>query len=276
MSTCVIGGFKDENDRTTRYVDELIDPQQNKLKNSSEIKNEVSIHSLPKFEHELQGKVRNVYFCENCVVILTTDRLSAFDRKVCEIPFKGKVLNKLSVWWFRQTKNIVPNYFLGSPHSNIIVGRKCEVFPVEFVMRGYITGSTATSLWTNYAQGKRSYCGHQLVDGLIKNQKLDASLLTPTTKSDEHDTLISADEIVSQGLMSQDEWNTCTEYAHRLFAHGQAIARSRGLILVDTKYEFGVASDGEILLVDELHTPDSSRYWVAETYVQRMQNGEVC
>ena len=172
--------------------------------------------------------------------------------------------------------NIVPNYFLGSPHSNIIVGKKCDVFPVEFVMRGYITGSTGTSMWTNYAQGKRSYCGHQLADGLIKNQKLDANLLTPTSKSDEHDALISAEEIVSSGLMSQDAWNTCAEYAHKLFAHGQEVARSRGLILVDTKYEFGVSStDGAVLLVDELHTPDSSRYWVAETYDQRMQNGEV-
>eukprot|EP01034_Spumella_vulgaris_P027478 gene27478-34199_t len=141
-------------------------------------------------------------------------------------------------------------------------------------MRGYITGSTATSMWTNYVKGNRIYCGHHLPDNLIKNQKLDANLLTPTTKSDEHDALISASEIVANGLMSQAAWDTCADYAQKLFAYGQEVARSKGLILVDTKYEFGVDSGGAVLLVDELHTPDSSRYWVAETYDQRMAAGE--
>lgn len=142
-------------------------------------------------------------------------------------------------------------------------------------MRGYITGTTSTSMWTNYKQGVRDYCGHLLPDGLVKNQKLDQNKLTPTTKDDTHDELISADKVVSSGRMSQADWDTCAKYAHALFALGQELAAQRGLILVDTKYEFGKDKEGNILLVDEIHTPDSSRYWVKDSYDARMSAGEV-
>jgi phosphoribosylaminoimidazole-succinocarboxamide synthase len=164
---------------------------------------------------------------------------------------------------------------LGSPHPNITIGKKCTVFPVEFVMRGYITGSTSTSMWTNYAKGVRNYCGHMLLDGLIKNQKLDAIKLTPTTKDDVHDELISAGEVVSSGRMSQQDWDVCASYAHKLFAFGQEKSLEKGLILVDTKYEFGKDDEGNIFLIDEIQTPDSSRYWIADTYEARMAAGEV-
>jgi phosphoribosylaminoimidazole-succinocarboxamide synthase len=142
-------------------------------------------------------------------------------------------------------------------------------------MRGYITGSTSTSLWTNYSKGVRNYCGHIFPDGLRKNQKLDGNKLTPTTKSDEHDELISAEEIIKQGYLTEEDWNQCAIYAHALFEFGQEVAKKNGLILVDTKYEFGKDADGNIVVADEIHTPDSSRYWVADTYDAKFANGEV-
>jgi len=216
------------------------------------------------------GKVRDVYVCGDCIVMVATDRQSAFDRQLASVPFKGQVLNQTSLWWFGQTAHIVPNHVISSPHANITVGKKCSVFPVEFVMRGYITGSTSTSIWTNYKAGVRQYCGHTLPEGLVKNQKLPANLLTPTTKDDTHDELISAEEIVSTGRMSQEDWDTCAAYAHAVFAFSQQVALGKGLILVDTKYEFGKTADGQILLVDEVQTPDSSRYWLADSYAARM------
>jgi phosphoribosylaminoimidazole-succinocarboxamide synthase len=205
------------------------------------------------------GKVRDIYECANTMVLITTDRQSAFDRNLASIPFKGQVLNLTSQWWFSQTQHIIRNHIIGCPHPNTTVGRKCTVFSVEFVMRGYITGSTNTSLWTHYSNGVREYCGHHIPDGLVKNQKLERNLLTPTTKDDKHDELISAEEVVAQGRMTQEEWDTCAEAAQALFAFGQEIAAKRGLILVDTKYEFGKDADGNITLLDEIHTPDSRR-----------------
>jgi phosphoribosylaminoimidazole-succinocarboxamide synthase len=181
-----------------------------------------------------------------------------------------------SNWWFNLTKDLVPNHLIASPHPNVTICKRCTVFPVEFVVRGYITGSTSTSMWTNYAKGVRNYCGHLLPEDLQKNQKLSHVMLTPTTKDDTHDELISAEEIISSGRMTQQEWETCRDYALKLFEFSQQVALTRGLLLVDTKYEFGRDIEtGEILLIDEIQTPDSSRYWLAHSYEERFAAQQV-
>ena len=220
------------------------------------------------------GKVRDQYDFGDRVALITTDRQSAFDRVLASIPFKGQVLNLTSAWWFDQTKDIIPNQVLDVPDPNVTLAKKCDVFPIEFVVRGYITGSTSTSLWTVYNNGDREYCGNDLPEGLLKNQKLDANMLTPTTKEEHHDRPISPDEIVSEGWMTQADWDYCSQKALELFAFGQKKTAESGMILVDTKYEMGRDSDGEILLIDEIHTPDSSRYWIAKTYDERMAAGQ--
>eukprot|EP00891_Asterochloris_glomerata_P004412 jgi/Astpho2/4412/Aster-00030 len=222
----------------------------------------------------MQGKVRDTYDFGDRLVIITTDRQSAFDRILAEVPFKGQVLNQTSAWWMQHTQHITPNALLSTPDPNVSVMRKCAVFPVEFVMRGFLTGSTDTSLWTHYAAGERQYCGHSFPDGLRKNARLHSNMVTPTTKSAEHDVPISAEEIVAQGLMSQAEWDKVSTAALQLFEFGQREAASRGLLLVDTKYEFGKDADGNILLIDEMHTPDSSRYWLADSYEERHAAGQ--
>ncbi|KAK8798810.1 hypothetical protein WA158_007894 [Blastocystis sp. Blastoise] len=220
------------------------------------------------------GKVRDRFEVDNKVVLSTTDRLSGFDRILCSVPFKGQVLNLTSAWWFKQTEHIIPNHVLSVPDANVTIGMKCTPFPIEFVVRGYITGSTSTSMWTNYANGVRNYCGIQLPEGLVKNQKLWENMITPTTKSDVHDELIGLKEIVSRGIMSQEDLDYCAEKALEIFNFGQKVARDHGLLLVDTKYEFGKDENGQIRLIDEIHTPDSSRYWIASTYAQRMAEGK--
>ena len=220
-----------------------------------------------------EGKVRDRYDLGDRIVLITTDRQSAFDRVLAAIPFKGQVLNMTSAWWFEQTRHIVPNQVSSIPDPNVTIAKKCTVFPIEFVVRGYITGTTNTSLWTVYQSGQRRYCGIDLPDGLVKNQKLPTNYLTPTTKAEDHDRPISPDEIVSENWMTADDWEQCSRIAQELFAFGQAEAAERGLILVDTKYEMGRDETGEILLIDEIHTPDSSRYWTADSYQQRMREG---
>ena len=220
------------------------------------------------------GKVRDQYDLGDQVALITTDRQSAFDRVLASIPFKGQVLNLTSAWWFSQTKHIIPNQVISVPDPNVTLAKKCEVFPIEFVVRGYITGSTSTSLWTVYNNGDREYCGNILSEGLKKNQKLEANMLTPTTKEEHHDRPIAPPEIVSEGWMSQEDWDYCSQKALALFAFGQQKAAEHGLILVDTKYEMGRDTDGTICLIDEIHTPDSSRYWIAETYDERMSAGQ--
>ena len=216
------------------------------------------------------GKVRDQYDLGDQVALITTDRQSAFDRVLASIPFKGQVLNLTSAWWFSQTKHIIPNQVISVPDPNVTLAKKCEVFSIEFVVRGYITGSTSTSLWTVYNNGDREYCGNILSEGLKKNQKLEANMLTPTTKEEHHDRPIAPPEIVSEGWMTQEDWDYCSQKALALFAFGQQKAAEHGLILVDTKYEMGRDTDGTIRLIDEIHTPDSSRYWIAETYDERM------
>ena len=234
-------------------------------------------------QHEVNhyvGKVRDRYDDGKHVVLITTDRLTAFDRPIAMIPFKGQVLNLVSLWWFKQTEHIVKNQLLSSNshgnaiHPNVTLARRCKTFPIEFVMRGYIAGSSGTSLWTHYSKGVRSYCGFDIPNGLEKNQKLPMNLCTPTTKSDEHDELIDAETIVKDGWMTKEDWEFCSSKAYELFAFGQKTALKHGLILVDTKYEFGRDLEtGEILLIDEIHTPDCSRYWVADTYDKCMAEG---
>lgn len=219
------------------------------------------------------GKVRDVYELEDKIILVSTDRQSAFDRILAEIPFKGQVLNQTSTWWFKKTSHIIANHVIDTPDPNVTVAKKCTVFPVEFIVRGYITGSTSTSAWLNYEKGVREFCGNTLPEGMKKNQKFERPIVTPTTKSDEHDRSISPSEIIKEGLMTQEEWNFTAGKALELFRFGQAIAEQHGLILVDTKYEFGKDSEGNIILIDEIHTPDSSRYWIAKTYDEKFTAG---
>lgn len=220
-----------------------------------------------------QGKVRDSYDLGDKLLLITTDRLSAFDRHLALIPYKGQVLNLISAWWFDQTQAIVPNHMLEVPDPNVMLVKKCRVFPIEVIVRGYITGTTDTSLWTQYQNGVRDYCGNQLPEGLVKNQVLKAPMLTPTTKEKTHDRPISPQEIVTENWMTEAEWDEVSAAALRLFNYGAAVAAQHGLILVDTKYEFGRDADGRIVIVDELHTPDSSRYWLKYSYEDRMTQG---
>ena len=220
------------------------------------------------------GKVRDQYEFDDKIILITTDRQSAFDRVLASIPFKGQVLNLTSAWWFEQTKHIIKNQVIDIPDPNITIAKKCKVFPIEFVVRGYITGSTSTSLWTVYKNGDREYCGNKLEEGLVKNQKLEQNMLTPTTKEEEHDRPISPKEIVKEGWMTQEDWDFCSNKALELFSFGQKKAAENGMILVDTKYEMGKDDDGNIVLIDEIHTPDSSRYWIEKTYQERIEKAE--
>ncbi|MEE9573178.1 MAG: phosphoribosylaminoimidazolesuccinocarboxamide synthase [Candidatus Neomarinimicrobiota bacterium] len=240
---------------------------------SKELNNCITETDLP-VGKKYRGKVRDVYDIDNKLILITTDRQSAFDRILAAIPLKGQVLNLTSAWWFEETKHIVKNHVVDLPDANVIIAEKCEVFPIEFVVRGYITGSTSTSLWTVYKNGSRNYCGINLPEGLVKNQRLTASMLTPTTKEKEHDRPISPEEIISEGWMVKDDWEAASEIALQLFIFGQKKALENGLILVDTKYEFGRDSNENIVLVDEIHTPDSSRYWISETYNDRFNSGQ--
>ncbi|XP_078432943.1 purin 7 isoform X1 [Wolffia australiana] len=229
--------------------------------------------SVPGLSSKSRGKVRDVYEAGEYLVLVTTDRQSAFDRILASIPFKGQVLNQTSQWWFNKTQDITPNAVVCTPDPNVTIARKCTVFPVEFVVRGFVTGSTDTSLWTVYNKGIRNYCGNILSEGMVKNQKLPTNILTPTTKAIDHDVPVTPKEIIELGLMTQEEFEEASSKALRLFAFGQKVALDHGLVLVDTKYEFGKASDGSILLIDEVHTPDSSRYWIADSYEERFANG---
>lgn len=225
--------------------------------------------SFLKIPDQKKGKVRDSYDLGDRLLLITTDRQSAFDRVLANIPFKGQVLNQVSAFWFEKTKHIVKNHVLSIPDPNVTIATKCKVFPIEFVVRGYLTGSTDTSAWTLYSKGIRNICGNKLPDGMVKNQKFDMPLLTPTTKSDAHDESISSEEIVSRGIIDEATWKKLEKIVFELFNLGTEIAAKNGLILVDTKYELGTDQNGGIVLIDEIHTPDSSRYWIKETYEER-------
>lgn len=219
------------------------------------------------------GKVRDVYIQKDRVILISSDRYSAFDRNLALIPYKGQVLTQVSRFWFEQTKDIVKNHVIDFPDPNVVVGEKCKVIPIEMVVRGYITGITGTSLWTLYQKGERDFSDFILPDGMKKNQKLNNPVLTPTTKSADHDRPLSSKVILEEKIVSADLWKQLSDTAIKLFKRGQEVALKHGLILVDTKYEFGINQKGELVLVDEIHTPDSSRYWQAKTYEERIAKG---
>jgi len=213
------------------------------------------------------GKVRDIYSHNGQKVLITTDRVSAFDRVLGAIPFKGQVLNQLSAWWFDQVSDVVANHVIAVPDPNVMIAHEADVLPVEVIVRGYITGVTSTSLWTLYEKGERQPYGIPLPDGLKKNDPLPTPIITPTTKATggAHDERLTRAEILERGIVEKSLWEQVEQAALAIFARGQTVARKAGLILVDTKYEFGLI-DGKLALVDEVHTPDSSRYWIAETY----------
>ena len=221
-----------------------------------------------------KGKVRDIYLLEDKRILITTDRQSAFDHVLGAIPLKGQVLNKTAKYWFDQTADIVPNQVLDVPDPNVTVARELDMLPVEIVVRRYLTGSTDTSVWTNYNNGVRKFCGVDLPDGMIKNQKFDEAIITPTTKAEDHDESISPQEIVERGLVDAERWAEVEEVALKLFARGTELAAQRGLILVDTKYEMGLDPDGNLTVADEIHTPDSSRYWILDSYEDLHARGE--
>src|SRR3990167_7961594 len=220
------------------------------------------------------GKVRDIYIQKDRLILVTTDRHSSFDRIIAHIPWKGQVLNQISAFWFEQTKDIVPNHLLAIPDPNVTVGKKCKTVPVEAVVRGYLTGVTDTAIWTRYGKGKRDFGNVVLPDGMKKNQKLPHPLFDPTTKEDTHDRAISLKEMVAEGLVTTELLEQIEQTAIALFTRGEEIAKSRGLILVDTKYEFGTDENGKLVLIDEIHTPDSSRYWMLGSYEERIAKGE--
>ncbi|MEI8238529.1 MAG: phosphoribosylaminoimidazolesuccinocarboxamide synthase [Actinomycetota bacterium] len=223
------------------------------------------------------GKVRVSYALpDDRRLFVTTDRLSAFDRIIAGVPYKGQVLNQLAAWWFQHTADIVPNHVLSVPDPNVLIARAASPLPVEVVVRGYITGVTSTSLWQQYADGARVIYGHRFPDGLRKNTPLPSALVTPTTKGTDgtHDVPLTVAEVAQRGLVEPRRWGEVVEAALLLFERGQSIAARAGLVLADTKYEFGTASDGSLLLIDEMHTPDSSRYWIADTYEAHLEAGE--
>jgi phosphoribosylaminoimidazole-succinocarboxamide synthase len=231
-------------------------------------------HHLPRYD----GKVRDCYIDEphRERVIVVTDRLSAFDAVVGTIPFKGQVLNQLAEFWFRHTRPIAPNHMIRVPDPNVMIVRECEPLPVELVMRAYLTGVTSTSIWKAYEQGARVFCGHPLPEGMHKNQPLPRPILTPSTKAakGDHDISVSKDELLAMGRIQPELFERAAAIAEALFAAGQAHAAKQGLILADTKYEMGVQPNGELVVIDEIHTPDSSRYWYQDDYEQRLARGE--
>jgi phosphoribosylaminoimidazole-succinocarboxamide synthase len=229
---------------------------------------------FPKLGKKYKAKVRDCYLQEDKIFLISTDRQSAFDRILASIPFKGQVLTETSAFWFENTKDIIKNHVIDVPDPNVIVCKKLEVFPIEVVVRGYITGVTDTAAWTAYSKGERNFCGNILPEGLKKNQKFDKPIITPTTKSEDHDEKISGDEIIKRKLLTKEQWDHISEKALKLFGRGTRIAVKNGLILVDTKYEFGFDNKGNIFLIDEIHTPDSSRFWIKETYNEKFENGE--
>jgi phosphoribosylaminoimidazole-succinocarboxamide synthase len=233
--------------------------------------------TLPELPHHYRGKVRDNYdLPDGRRIIIATDRLSAFDRIITAVPLKGQVLTQIARFWFEATGDICPNHVIEYPDPNVLVCRRLSIMPVEIVVRDYLTGTTATSIWPMYRSGRREIYGIRLPDGLRENQKLPSTIITPTTKAFEggHDEPLTADEILERGLLRRAQWETVSRLALALFARGREIAGRHGLILVDTKYEFGFDANGGIVLADEIHTPDSSRYWLAESYQRRFDSGE--
>jgi len=237
-------------------------------------------HTLERTEftglgRRVEGKVRDSYLAGARRTLVVTDRVSCFDRVVGTLPFKGQVLNQIAAFWFDATARIAPNHLISVPDPNVSLVRECRPLPVEFVMRAYLTGSTSTSIWTAYARGERRYCGHDLPDGLRKHEPLPHPILTPTTKAPqgEHDALTSRAEILASGALDAEVYDAAERMTSALFAEGRRHTATRGLILVDTKYELGLDGEGRLVVIDEIHTPDSSRYWYRDRYEQALSQG---
>lgn len=231
--------------------------------------------TLPELPNHYGGKVRDNYdLPDGRRILIASDRLSAFDRVLTAIPLKGQVLTQIARFWFEATADICPNHVLDNPDPNVVVGRRLDMLPIEIVVRDYLAGTTSTSVWSMYKAGKRQVYGVRLPDGMAENQKLPETIITPTTKGAEHDEPLAPDDIIERRLLSPGHWDEVRRHALALFARGRELAEKRGLILVDTKYEFGLDRDGRVVLADEIHTPDSSRYWYRATYAQRFRAGE--
>jgi phosphoribosylaminoimidazole-succinocarboxamide synthase len=232
--------------------------------------------AIPELPNRYRGKVRDNYdLPDGRRIIVASDRISAFDRILAAIPWKGMVLTQTARFWFEATRDICPNHVLDYPDPNVVVARRLDILPVEIVVRGYLAGTTGTSILTLYRSGAREMYGHVFPDGMRANEKLPAPIVTPTTKAFDggHDAPLTPAEILSRGLLTRAQWERVRDDALALFARGQRMAAARGLILADTKYEFGLDSDGRIVLADEIHTPDSSRWWFAATYPARVAAG---
>lgn len=238
--------------------------------------NTLDASDFPELGTKYEGKVRDNYTKGDRRYIVVTDRISAFDRVLGTLPFKGQVLNRMAGWWFEKTKSVVPNHMVAIPDPNVLECVECTPILVEMVVRAYATGTTSTSLWTHYERGVRDFCGHKLPDGLKKHQRLPHPILTPTTKAPkgEHDVSGSREEILATKQVTAADFDAAAELATKLFDVGQKMCDERGLILVDTKYEFGRTKDGKIVVIDEIHTPDSSRFWQKSTYDARMREGK--
>ncbi|HZE87527.1 MAG TPA: phosphoribosylaminoimidazolesuccinocarboxamide synthase [Methylomirabilota bacterium] len=231
---------------------------------------------LPKLGKKYQGKVRDFYILSDKRITITTDRQSAFDVILGHIPYKGAVLNQLAAFWFEKTKHIVPNHLIAIPDPNVLISRNCKSFPVEIVVRGYLTGVANTSIWYSYEKGERTIYGIPFPDGMHKNQKLPTPIITPTTHpaagSNKHDERLTKEEIIKNKIVDKKLYEEAEKIALTLFDFGSKWCLKHGLILVDTKYEFGLF-DGKLMLIDEIHTPDSSRFWIAKTYKERIAKG---
>ena len=230
---------------------------------------DATIAELP---NHYRGKVRDNYDqADGCRIIIATDRLSAFDRIITAIPCKGQVLTHIARFWFEATRDVCPNHVIEYPDPNVVLCRRLAILPVEIVVRDYLTGTTGTSIWPMYRAGRRQIYGIQFPEGLRENQKLPSTIITPTTKAVDggHDEPLTPEDIIERGLLTSEQWQEVSELALALFARGREIAAERGLILVDTKYEFGCDASGRIILADEIHTPDSSRYWLRDSYERR-------
>ncbi len=226
-----------------------------------------------KLGEKQKGKVRDCYKKEGKRILIASDRISAFDKILGVIPFKGQVLNQIAAFWFEKTEHIAPNHVIALPDPNVMVVAECKQLPIEIIVRGYITGVTKTSLWYNYERGVRTYCGHKLPEGLKKDQKLEKPIVTPTTKLEEHDRPLSREEIIKEGLVDADTFDAAAEMCLKLYDFGVKFAEKRGLILVDTKYELGLLN-GKLVVSDEIHTPDSSRYWYLDSYKELFKAGK--
>ena len=230
-----------------------------------------SISDLDNLGRHYRGKVRDNYYLDNQILMVTSDRVSAFDHVLGTIPFKGQILSDIASFWFHKTQDIVPNHYIKSVDPQVLLVKEAKPLPVEVIVRKYITGS----LWRDYENSKHHVYDLDFGDNLVKNQKFDSAILTPSTKEEygKHDMPISKKEIINQKLVDKDIYELAEKYALQLFAEGEKWAKQQGLILVDTKYEFGLV-DGELIVIDEIHTPDSSRYWIADEYEERFQNGD--